>query len=689
MTWMGTENDDLVGDVPFNFQNAALQRTMMGESQFFAFEQFFLPKTIKELFRFCAYTYITNDAINPAIEKLAEYPITEFIFEPIVSHQKDTPEYSEEYKSKSSIVKAWRDLFDIHLQAKGFAIKISTNFYTYGNAFVSVYQPFNRILTCGNQSCRTDHLLNTVKWEWDKAKMNFIITKCPNCGFKGAAKVRDEIVHDPKKINLISWYPGNIDIDYDPYSGCKEFYYNIPEEEADKIKKGNRLRLEKTPWDIIEAVKINRSGGNKKTQPKIKFHRDNIYHLARHSIDLPGVENPWGMPIIVSVLRNVYYLNMMKRAQTALMMDHILPFRYLFPASDTGYNTTMPVDLGDWRRRMRTELRKWKRDPLYIMLSPIPLGQDQMGGQGKALMLFPEMQMVKEDTINGMNVPLEFVKGGLQYTGTSVSLRMLENSLLSQVEQLVKCFRWVAKRISQIAKMEYIEIDLKRFKMADDIQMRQLFMNLWAQGAISGEYLGQVCDFNFQDEQRKRTAENIEKAVSDAKAQAEAANRMQVLMSLMQQTLAPEMSITPPTFDPNMVEQVYQGLGRLQPEQQEMYVQQIGAQNPSLARELQTRASTDMNNYGQTIQTMFAMTPEQRLGFMDQMQQSNPVQALILANLMKAFNLDQALLNGGMGGGGPQPPGSENGKDDKKKGTDIEKSMPDQRPPTRKGGAPM
>lgn len=705
MSFANTVNDDMYGDSMFlgGMGRSMLQKTMMGESQFYAFEQFFLPKTIKELFRFCAYTYMTNDAVNPAIEKLAEYPITDFTYSPIIHSAKDTPEYTDEYKSKEAVTTAWENLFDNHLMAKGFAIKISSNYYVYGNAFVSVYQPFDRILICGNPKCREHYPIGTLKhgkdWEWERAKLNFVIKKCHKCGFKGAAKVKDEISNDARRVNLISYYPGNIDIDYDPYSGAKEFYYTVPEDEVDKIKKGNELRLRHTPWDIIEAIRL--SGNSKKNPPKIKLRKDNIFHLKRDSIDMPGSESPWGMPIIVSVLRNVYYLNMMKRAQTALMMDHILPFRFMYPLNDNGANTMMPMDLGDWRKRMERELRKWKRDPLYVMLTPVPVGKDQMGGDGKALMLFPEMQMVKEDIINGLNVPLEFIKGGLQYTGTSVSLRMLENMLLGQVAQVVKCFKWIAKRVSRITGMEYVEVNLRKFKMADDIQMRQLFFQMWQTQAISGETLGNVMDFDYMTEMRKRSAENIETAVSQAKAQAEAANRMMVLQSLLQSTLSPEMMVTQPSIDPNMVEQVYQGLGGMKdPMQQEYMVQQIAGQNPELARELQTRASTDMNNYGQTMQTMLAMAPPERLNFMQQMQQQNPVMALIMANLMKTFNLEGVLDQGGMGGGGSAPPSGaggppgkgkdgKGGKDDKGKGGDIEKSMPNQRPPTRQGGSPM
>jgi len=674
---LGTNFDDVVGDLGFLFSNALLQRTMIGESQFFQFESFYLPATIKELFAFSAHAHLTNEVVNSAVEKVAEYPITEFQFTPKLKAATDTPEYRTELRSKEGLVETWQDLFDDTLSAKTYAIKTGQHYQIYGNAFASVYAPFDRILVCANSQCRHEELLDKANWKWDTAKMNFIM-KCRRCQQNLAARFYDKAVTGEAallRMNLVSWQPSNIEIDFDPYSGARDFYYVIPESEAKAIREGNPVRLRNTPKDMIDAVKMTRNKSG--AQARIRFHRGQIFHLARPGIDLPGVETPWGMPATVSVLRSIIYLNIMRRAQLALMMEHILPFRYLFPGIEVGSNSTINIDLGDWRRRMKVELTKWKKDPLYIMLSPIPLGQGQMGGQGKALMLFNEMGMVKDDMIAGLNVPREFVYGGLTYSGSNVSLRMLENSLLNQVEQIEKMFRWVIKRVHAITGLEKVGVGLRRFKMADDIQLRQLILGLWQSRAISGEMLGLEFGFDFNEQMRKRNYEDVELAVSNAKAQAEAANRMMALQSMLQNFLAPEMKTTMPAIDPTQIEQVYQGLSKMKPEEQAGILQQVAATNPGLARQLQTRAMTDIGQYGSQLQTMLSMTPEDAQTTFQEMQANNPVMALIVGNLAESFNL-QPLL--GMGG----DEGGQGGKSPK-----VDKPMPNQKPPRRETGKSM
>jgi hypothetical protein len=665
MSWLQSQHDDLTGDM-YAMGSTMLQQSMLNQSQFFNFQGFFLPHSVKELFKYSAHAMLTNSAVNPAIEKLAEYPITEFTFTPKINAEQDDEDYTRILESKQELIKTWEKIFE-HLQAKEFAMKCGLNFQTYGNVFCSVYQPFERHLVC--KHCGGEERAKNAKWEWERGALQFILT-CASCEKKGRAKVNDVLISDYTRIHLISFYPGNIDIDYDPYSGVTEYYYTIPESELSKIKQGNRVRLLHTPMDVIIAARQTK-GAQRGKAAKIKFKQGNLFHLPRASFDLPGVETPWGIPNTVAILQDLFYFNMMRRAQLALMMEHILPFRFVFPASDTGGNTTLPVDLLDWRRRLNTEIRKWKKDPLYIMVSPVPLAHDQMGGQGKALMLFPELEQVQTNLMNGLNVPQEFVRGGLQYSGTSVSLRMLENSLFNQVNGIVRLFRWVAKRISQITGIEHVKIDMKKFKMADDIQAKQLSFNYWQSGVLSGKTLGVLNDFDYAEESRYRIAENLEKAIADAKAQAEAATRGQTIQSLLVNALPPEGNFGFPTIPHEQVESVFEALRPLKPEQAQMAIERIAQQNPDLARQLMRRQATDPQMIAQQAQQMATMPPEQQAQIFAQLEQTNPLMASIMDRMLTQMGLAPQA-------GVQQPAGGE-----------VSKNMPEQKPPRRQGGSPM
>ena len=666
MSWLQPQHDDMTGDYFSGGAQGLLQQTLMGQSQFFNFEGFFLPSTVKELFKYSAYTVLTSSSVNPVVEKMAEYPITDFVFQPYVDEDLDEKDQQAFLDSNKALVDKWQEIAR-ELRFKEFAMTAAMNYQTYGNAFAGVYQPFDRHLVC--KLCKYEERAKTAKWDWDKGSLQFIMT-CGSCGKKKAADVHDVMVSDWRRVNLIPYYPGHFDIDYDPYSGVTEYYYTVQENELDKIKKGDRLRLIHTPMDVIEAARLAR-GGRAKT-PRVKFYKNNVYHLPRSSFNLPGTETPWGIPNTISALRDMFYLNMMKRAQLALLLEHIVPLQIIFPAVDVGVNTTIPINLNDWRKAYQKELVKWKRDPLYKILSPIPLSSTQLGGQGKALMLYPEMEQTENSIVNALNAPIEFIRGGLTYTGSSVSLRMLENSLLNQVAGLTRMFQWIVNNISNISGLKRVKVSFKKFKMADDIQGKQLLMTLYQLGLVSGETLLRAHDLDYEYETKTRTAENLDKAITDAKAQARAATNLQALQAILTNALPPEASLGVPTLPSNQIEMLFETFQRMQPAQAQKALQTLGEQNPEVARALQTRMSTDSSTVADQAKQLMTMAPDQQTAALQNLTQQNPLMAAIVENMMAQFGPATVQL-------GQQPQG--NGK--------VEKALPEQRPPNRAGGSPV
>ena len=59
-----------------------LRMPMTYPSPFFDISKFYLPPTVKELFKWCRYYYKTSELIHPVIFKMAEYPVTDLVFEP-------------------------------------------------------------------------------------------------------------------------------------------------------------------------------------------------------------------------------------------------------------------------------------------------------------------------------------------------------------------------------------------------------------------------------------------------------------------------------------------------------------------------------------------------------------------------------------------------------------------------------
>jgi hypothetical protein len=125
------------------------------------------------------------------------------------------------------------------------------------------------------------------------------------------------------------------------------------------------------------------------------------------------------------------------------------------------------------------------------------------------MMLQGELDFMSKSIIGGMGIPQEFVYGGLTWSGSSVSLRTLENEFLHHRSQLLELCYWIKDRtrvylgLPNINSMRFLD-----FKMADDVQRLSQIIGLEAAGKISTSTLMTELGYDFETEQAKRLSES-------------------------------------------------------------------------------------------------------------------------------------------------------------------------------------
>jgi hypothetical protein len=326
----------------------------------------------------------------------------------------------------------------------------------YGNAFITLHFPFNKYLICTN--CKHEVLITKAAYKFRNLKYHLA---CDNCDTTSEAKVFDHYVKNLKGIKLIRWNPEYVRPEHNDLTGHTDYFFQVPQIVKNDIILGKRHIVESIPHIYIEAIQQSKS---------LRFNDDSVFHLKRPTIAQKDMG--WGMPLILPVLKDTYYLQILRKAQECIAQQHIVPMRILFPqaagASSDPYSVT---DLGMWRKRIEAEIAKWRADANYIPILPLPIGNETIGGEGKALMLHQEMRAWSEQIVAGMHVPIEFVFGGLQYSGSNVSMRMLENQFLGyRLMQHVMVNDFILGRIADYMEWPRPQTRFKRFKMADDLQ---------------------------------------------------------------------------------------------------------------------------------------------------------------------------------------------------------------------------
>ncbi len=446
-------------------------------SPFFDIGHTFLPSTFDQLLKWCRYYFLVNPLINAVTYKMAEYPITPLIFE------------VEDVDTR----KKWEAISENMLRLRAFQIEVGLDYFCYGNAFITLHFPFIKYLVCTN--CKHEVVIGEAAYKFRNLKFHLA---CDKCDTTSEAKVHDHYIKDLKGIKLIRWNPEYVRPEHNELTGHTDFFLQVPQIVKNDILLGKRHIVETIPHIYIEALQQSKS---------LRFTDDSVFHLKRPTIAQKDMG--WGMPLILPVLKDTYYLQILRKAQECIAQQHIVPLRLLFPqaagASSDPYSTT---DLGMWRKRIEAELSKWRADPNYIPILPLPIGNETIGGEGKALMLHQEMRAWSEQIVAGMHVPIEFVFGGLQYSGSNVSMRMLENQFLGyRLMQHVLVNDFVLGRIADYMGWPRPQTRFKRFKMADDLQRSALVFQLNQAMKISDTTLLDDMDYDIVQEEKFKYVE--------------------------------------------------------------------------------------------------------------------------------------------------------------------------------------
>lgn len=463
-------------------------------NQFFDLAQQYMPPTIKELFRWCTFYYYNSPLIGSSITKISRYPITDMIFE-------------DEHDSVRDL---WQKIFVKELKMKDQLMEINLDYHVYGNAFVSVHLPFTRFLVC--PSCKHREPIQQWNWTFEAGSYGFRGV-CRKCKTSGNVEVHDVPYKDRKSIRLIRWNPENIYVKYNEYTGRRIYMYSVPYRLRTAIQRGDRDVLEDIPIIVLQALRNRRM---------IRFNNDNFRHLRRPT--LAEQDQGWGKPLILHVLKDMFYLYTLRRSQEAIAMEHIVPFDLIYPMPNAQQDPYIHTNLANWRVQIETVIRKHRRDPNFKAVIPIPVGFGRLGGDGKAMMLTPELNYLTQTIVGGMGIPQEFLFGGLNFTGSSISLRTLENDFIQNRSQLLDLVLWLKDKIRIWLNLPDLKnIRFADFRMADDVQKNQQLIGLNAQMKVSDQTMLTELGYDWEQEQRKMIEEaQFQNYLQDLRAKANA-----------------------------------------------------------------------------------------------------------------------------------------------------------------------
>lgn len=497
---------------------------------FFDPANWYIPPTVKELYRWCSYLFLTNSVVGPIARKKASYVVTDLIYE---TDNEDTE-------------KVYKDLLETVLRIREFEVMMLLDFEVFGNAYCSIVYPIERYLVC--PWCQYENLLKNVQWTYEGGHFR---AKCSNCKAHTTMEVKDKPVRNRSKVRLVRWFPQYVDVRYNVFTGASEYVLRIPRWMKTRIDnpKINKVYVKDTPKEFLEAI---RDGKN------IEFDPSNIYHMKNESISLE--DNSMGFPSILNVFKDVWLWQTYKRGQEAIALEHALPMTLLSPQPAPGTAAPhMNTDLLTWQSKMMTIVDKWRRDQNSLFTVPFPVQVSQVRGDAQALSLHNDMEQVRQQIAGGLDVPPDFLYGNVTWSGANVTLRVLENLLigrLSRTQSFIDDF--LVPNLRRFFRLPKCKVRHQDFKMADDVQQKQIAMNLRATNTVSDQTVLEELGFDYAKEKARKKEEFDQRIMEMEKqqlAQAEIQAKIQAAQAQLQQALAAQAP-QPPQPQPPLQEQV-------------------------------------------------------------------------------------------------------------------------------------
>lgn len=523
-------------------------------SSFLSMSDMELPSNYRDIFRWCRYYFKVDSLIGIAVRSMATFPVTDYVVQDsMAAEESDDLETGEDSKTQEFYERMLKEQRLTKLMQE-----IGYDYFLYGNCII-----FGET-----------HVVD-IKRRNEEGKIETV----PEVTWKSIERL------DLTRVRIM----------LDPKTRKRSYFYDIPGYMKAILKhKKPKAQYEKIPKIFKKAFESN---------SLVRLNPENLFHFSMPTES--GDEGLWATPPVLHALKLVMYTNVLRQAQEAIAYEHIIPKRVYYMQNGGDLN----ANIGAFSRIAQDfagQLTKQLNDPNYQIVSPIPIQEIQHGGNGRNLLLVPEIEQLQKSILAAMGIPYEFIFGGMSYSGSTVSLRFLENQFITYrqlLEEFINDF--LIKRLAEIRgdweavddDDKLIKVELTDLKMQDDLQQKQMLFSMNQAGKISDEYMwekGFGLEANLMREQiynekEEQVKESVKLAVFQQEMQVKLAEKGIDMPQEQPQEGAPQGQEAPTPeqgaegqaqegggqFSEQELMEAAQQLAQLEPEEAEMKLSQL------------------------------------------------------------------------------------------------------------------
>lgn len=475
---------------------------------FRTYSNFIYPRTIYEVLIWALWFWERNAKYRTAVQKVVSYFIAGLDVQSLGEQEESDPDDIEDFKDRLDRV------YDALEVTNRFGIELAS----LGNVFVSAERIFSRMLLCPD--CRRwemalKQLRKHRDYEWDGK--NFT-GECPLCHKNVVFTVKDVPAQTPdgKKLRFIFRNPQDMLVQYNQLTGSYRYFYKLPDNIKDAIKRGDQVYLEDSPKVFLEAAL---------TDDYIEFPEDMFFHDRTATLaSMDRLYKGWGLPIFMPCFDEFIRLQHLDKFNEAVTMDYIAPTRIISPEpanlkAGVDDPNRMPMSGAVFRSFMQSSLKQVKENPTTWIVSPVPVQYQMLGGEAKQLAPVDLMEWYTTQILADMGIPQEFKQTNFQVVAPSMGLRMFERQWIMYAKSLHRFTNWLGQKVCDIENIENMRVDLDITSFVEDDMNKQILISLMQGGVIAKTNILKRLGVDFQ--------KDLDQRMQEQKAEQEAAMDMQ------------------------------------------------------------------------------------------------------------------------------------------------------------------
>jgi hypothetical protein len=471
-----------------------------------------LPTEPQEIYEYCRYLAGASAIHKAYVTQMSTIPVTDIRIKPRVEVSEDVRGAQQEATRGSGSdyvedprTRQFANFVTNKLRLRRFNQRASLYLHTYDAAVITLNFPFTKMFRC--KSCGHSFPGQESEYSRETGQSVGFRAKCPSCGHVGRVEVSDKYDYNAlEEITLQVLDTEQIHSLRNDFTGKVELYYEIPEDIKDRLRDSdvNPDFLFSYPQEYLHAA-VGTGGAYYHLdgdRPVLRLIPGSYYLLT--SPHMPVGSNGLPIPQMLATFKDTWLLRKLMRASEAVANQHIVPLEILFPdATGTKGGLFQTLNVSRYMPLLHELVSKHAKDPNIRGVLPFPVGRMVLGGEGKALLLSQEIRVLAENIMAGLGAPLEFLFGGLSYSGSSVSIKQLEKKFEDLRIELRTMNQWVVDRITERAGYPGYEVSFADLRIGDDLPFQQMLGSMVQASQLSLETLHDEMGINTVSERNR------------------------------------------------------------------------------------------------------------------------------------------------------------------------------------------